>query len=241
MEVHKKMAKTAIKEEINELQGLYDKEILKSIESLPTEDDLPYDDGEPMDTPRHREQMNILIETIQDYWKGSRKFYVGGNMFLHYHPYNLSKFKGPDFFLVLDAEERERKSWVVWQEGMRFPDVIIELLSNKTRKIDKVDKKELYSRVFKTGEYFLYDPYAQEFEGFRLHGNHYKPLLPDKEKKIYSEITGLYLIVKNDWLRWMTKEGYILPTRLEMVEQEKQRTEKAEQLLEEYRRRIDDL
>lgn len=40
-------------------------DILASIASLPTEDDLPCDDGEPMDTPRHQEQMILLIHSLE--------------------------------------------------------------------------------------------------------------------------------------------------------------------------------
>src|SRR5436309_5393243 len=140
-------------------------EILASFRALPTEDDLPYDDGEPMETPRHREQMTVLIESLTLHWAERQSYYVGGNMFLHYDPSNKRRSRGPDFFLVLDVEERERKSWVVWQEGMRFPDVIIELLSDTTREVDKGEKQALYEQLFRTSEYYLYDPFSQEFIG----------------------------------------------------------------------------
>ena len=202
-----------------------DEDILKDIESLPTEDDLPCDDGEPMETARHRDQMNLLIDSLKAFWKDSKKYYTGGNMFLHFDPLNKKKFRGPDFFLVMDTDSRERKSWVVWQEGMRFPDVIIELLSDSTRKNDKTEKKELYARVFKTFEYYVYDPFSQEFEGFRLLGKDYDSILPDNEKKIYSPTAGLYLIVKDNWLRWMTEDGDVVPSPMERCEQEFQRAE----------------
>ena len=80
---------------------------------LPTEDDLPCDDGEPMETPRHRDQMNLLIESLEKYWNKSRRYYIGGNMFLHFEVNDEKKFRGPDVFLVTDVEDRERKSWVV--------------------------------------------------------------------------------------------------------------------------------
>jgi Uma2 family endonuclease len=113
--------------------------------------------------------MNVLIDSLKAYWGRSRKYFAGGNMFLHYELYSKKKFRCPDFFLVLNVQERDsRKSWVVWQEGMRYPDVIIELLSNKTRRIDHTVKKELYERTFKTDEYYLYDPYSQEFLGYKL-------------------------------------------------------------------------
>ena len=198
---------------------------------LPTEDDLPYDDGEPMETPQHHEQMDILIYSLRAFWKKSRKYYIGGNMFLHFDLNRKKKFRGPDFFLVTDADDRQRKSWVVWQEGMRFPDLIIELLSDTTRKTDRGEKKELYQQVFGTSEYYIYDPFSCEFEGYRLSGGRYKTVKPDKERKIYSPVTGLWLIVRDELLRWMTEDGYILPTYEELSEKERQRAEQAEKYL----------
>src|SRR5919109_4311277 len=176
-------------------------DILADIESLPTEDDLPCDDGEPMETARHRDQMEVLIRSLQAHWSERRNYYVGGNMFLHYDPRSRKKFRGPDFFLVMNVEDRERKSWVVWQEGMRFPDVIIELLSDSTREVDKTEKKALYAQLFRTPEYYLYDPFSQEFLGYHLHGRHYEKVPQDAEQRIFSAVAGLYLGVRDRWLR----------------------------------------
>jgi Uma2 family endonuclease len=230
-------------EESSFTEPITEPDILADIDALPTEDDLPCDDGEPMETARHREQMEVLIHSLQAHWAERRNYYVGGNMFLHYDPQNRRKFRGPDFFLVLDVEDRERKSWVVWQEGMRFPDVIIELLSDSTRGVDKGEKKTLYERVFHTGEYYLYDPFSQEFVGYHLHGPHphYEEVKPDAAGKIYSPTVELHLAVQNDWLRWMTHEGRLLPTPMELVKQERQRAERAEQLLAEYQKRFGNL
>jgi hypothetical protein len=63
-------------------------DILESIRALPTEDDLPSDDGEPMETPRHRDQMILLIESLKLHWADRQGYYVGGNMFVHYDPQN---------------------------------------------------------------------------------------------------------------------------------------------------------
>ncbi len=200
--------------------------------TLPTEDDLPYDDGDVMETERHKEQMNLLIDSLKACWKDSRKYYTGGNMFLHFEVGGAKQFKGPDFFLVMNADSRERKSWVVWQENMKFPDIIIELLSDSTRETDKKDKKKLYSQVFGTPEYYIYDPFSQEFRGYRLSSKSaYKAVKPDRENRIYSNVTGLYLAVRNDRLRWMTEEGYILPSHEELSESERKRAEYAESQL----------
>jgi Uma2 family endonuclease len=216
-------------------------EVLESIKVLPTEDDLPYDDGEPMETERHLEQMIILIQSLKGHWSDRKNYYVGGNMFIHYDPKSKKKFRGPDFFVVLNVEDRERKSWVVWQEGMRFPNLIIELLSNSTREIDLGEKKDLYAQVFHTAEYYVYDPFTQEFKGYKLQEDWYEEVEPDEEGKIYSKVTGLYLVIREGGLRWMTQEGVIVPTPSQRAEQERQRAERAEQQLEEYRRRFGSL
>ena len=183
--------------------------------------------------------MELLIQSLQAYWSERTDYYVAGNMFLHYDPQNRRKSRGPDFFLVLDVSNRERKSWVVWQEGMRFPDVIIELLSDTTRDIDKGEKKILYERVFRTEEYYLYDPFSQEFIGYHLRGAHYEEAKPDEQGRVYSPVTGLYLVHHNNWLRWMTVEGKILPSPMELAEQERQRAESAEQRAEHAEQRAD--
>ena len=192
-----------------------------------------------METPRHRHQMNILIDSLKDYWKDSRDYYVGGNMFLHFELSNQKQFRGPDVFLVLDVDSRERKSWVVWQEGGRYPDVIIELLSVSTYKTDKGEKKTLYEQVFKTGEYYLYDSFSHEFMGYRLTGGHYTPVLPDAGRRIYSPATGLTLGIHDDYLRWMTGDGTVLPTGTELALQEWQRAEAEKQRAEAEKQRAE--
>ena len=85
----------------------------------PTEDELPSDDGVPMETLRHRLQMNLLIEPIELAWADRDDFFVSGNMFVYFRLNQVMDydFRGPDFFAVLGVPKRERKSWVVWQEG----------------------------------------------------------------------------------------------------------------------------
>ncbi len=241
-------------------EPITDPEVLASIEALPTEDDLPCDDGEPLETPRHRDQMNLLIDSLKLHWADRTGYYVGGNMFVHYDPENRRRSRGPDFFLVLNVEDRERKSWVVWREGMRFPDVIIELLSDSTRAEDEGPKKRLYAELFRTSEYYLYDPYSQAFTGYQLRGGH-SVAGTDAQGHIYSEMTGLYLGVKDDCYagshrmevlsspaEWAAQSGERADQAEERADQAEERADQAEeradqaeQLLEAYRRRFGNL
>lgn len=87
----------------------------------PGEDELPCDDGEPMETERHGRQMNVLTGSLELEWHDRDDFYVGGNMAIYFSELQAKKndFRGPDVFVVLDTVRREHKSWVVWQEGGR--------------------------------------------------------------------------------------------------------------------------
>jgi Uma2 family endonuclease len=192
-----------------------------------------------METIRHKEQMHVLIDSLKAYWGNSRRYFLGGDMFLHFELDGKKQFRGPDFFIVMDTDDRERKSWVVWQEGYRYPDVIIELLSETTRNVDYIEKKELYEKVFETKEYYLYDPESQEFFGYRLEHGRYVGLMPDYENKIYCSTAGLYLTIRDNWLRWMTEDGYIVPTPMELYETEKQIADEAIALLKQAEQRAD--
>ncbi len=187
----------------------------------PTEDELPCDDGKPMETPRHRQQMNLLIESLELHWADRDDFYVGGNMFLYYNAAQQKKndFAGPDFFVVLDVPRREHKSWVIWQEG-KGPDVVIELLSESTAEYDRTEKKLIYQDRVRVPEYFYFDPFSLELAGFQMRGGAYKPIQPDTNGNLLSEQLGLLLTraagafqgVHTTWLRLATPDGEILPS-----------------------------
>ena len=166
-----------------------------ALASLPFE--LVYSDGEPLETNWHRIQMNLLIDLIYQVMteRGRTDFFAGGDMFVYYsyeqardvasgRPY----FRGPDVFYAGGVERRrERKAWVAWEEDGRLPDVIVELLSPSTAKIDRTVKKDLYARTFRTPEYFLYEPSSMKLEGFRLAGDIYRPLTPNAQGRLWSD------------------------------------------------------
>jgi len=212
------------------------------IVTLPTQDQLPCDDGVPMETQRHKMQMNLLIETLYPWLETRDNGYIGGNMFIYYSTEQLRNqdFKGPDFFTVLDVPKTERKSWVVWEEG-KAPDVVIELLSESTAQQDKIHKKLVYQNQMRVPEYFWYDPFnPKEWQGFCLIGGSYKALNVDRNNRYISEKLNLALVcwqgnyegVETVWLRWETLEGNLLPTRAELVQQAQAQTEAAQAQVE---------
>jgi hypothetical protein len=131
-------------------------------------------------------------------------------------------YKGPDFFVVLGGVDgtKDRKRWVVWHEGGRYPDVIIEITSPSTKSKDTEDNLLLYSKVFRTREYYWYDEASGELAGYRLQGDEYVPIVPSERGWLWSEVLGVWLGVSDApflgwryrWLRFYREDGSLVPT-----------------------------
>jgi len=211
----------------------------------PTEDELPCDDGMPMETQRHVLQLQLLMDPLRLFWADRQDAYVGGNMFVYFSLEQVRHrdFRGPDFFAVLGVPKRERKSWVVWQEG-KGPDVVIELLSDSTAAQDKGEKKAIYQDRLRVPEYFWFDPFGGEWAGFSLRCGEYHAIADDTQGRLISRQLGLALVrwqgvyqdVKAQWIRWAMLDGTLLPTPQEVaVEAQHQATEAQRQAAEAQR------
>ncbi|WP_437735733.1 Uma2 family endonuclease [Sorangium sp. So ce1335] len=216
----------------------------------PGEDELPHDDGEPMESDRHRKQMLLLIESLDLFWKDRDDVYVSGNMAIYFSELQTMKndFRGPDVFVVLDTVRRDRKSWVVWQENGRTPDVVIELLSESTESVDRGEKMRIYAKVLRVPEYFLFDPMKCVLEGYALDigARSYRPMASSADGEQVSQQLGLrlgvregtYLGSQGRWLRWLDAEGRVLPTAEEQARAAEERAQALADKLAAYEKRF---
>ncbi|XXX79474.1 Uma2 family endonuclease [Sorangium sp. So ce134] len=207
----------------------------------PGEDELPHDDGEPMESDRHRKQMLLLIESLDLFWKDRDDVCVSGNMAIYFSELQTMKndFRGPDVFVVLDTVRRDRKSWVVWQENGRTPDLVIELLSESTESVDRGEKMRIYAKLLRVPEYFLFDPMKNVLEGYALDisSRAYSPMVSSAEGELVSQQLGLrlgvrdgsYLGSEGKWLRWLDAEGRPLPTAEEQARAAEEQARAAEE------------
>ncbi|GAX41031.1 hypothetical protein NIES4075_19990 [Tolypothrix sp. NIES-4075] len=220
-----------------------------SVALPPTQADLISDDGIPMETQRHKVQMDMLIDTLF-FWLASRDDgYVGGNMFVYYSLAQVKNqdFRGPDFFVALGVPKKERLCWVVWEEG-KGPDVVIELLSDSTAAQDKNEKKLIYQNLLRVSEYFWFDPFnADDCAGFFLNRGVYQPIPANAQNQLVSQSLGLALVrwqgtykgIDATWLRWATLDGQLLPNAEEIADSEHQRAEQEHQRAEQEHQRAE--
>jgi len=185
----------------------------------------------PLESPKHFQQIYLLLSGLQYLWKDRNDYFAAGNTSVYFNPRRIraKKWRGPDFLVVLNAAQKERSSWVVWDENNKYPNFILEVLSRKTEKKDKVEKKLLYQDTFRTPEYFWFGPKSLEFKGFRLTRGKYKLIKPDDRGLIWSEELGLYLGVHNRFVRYYNTEKELIPTPEEDAEISKKRADLAQQ------------
>jgi Uma2 family endonuclease len=186
-------------------------------------------DGVPLESHWHVLQIALLIELVTYWFRDRDDYYAGGNMFLYFSEEQARNrdYRGPDFFYVDGANRLPmRPYWAVWQEGGRYPDLIIELLSPTTAQEDRTTKRALYERTFRTSEYFCYDPETEQLEGWRLGPRRrYRAISPDERGWMDAEELGLWLGTWRGqwqgyeavWLRFYDGEGNLVPTRTELA------------------------
>jgi Uma2 family endonuclease len=231
-----------------------------ALSPLPFE--LVLDDGEPFETDWHSVAFSLLrtliIRTMAE--QGRADFFCGGHIFVYYSVEQAwavaeeekgrrkrQAFRGPDVFWVGGVDKtRNRQAWIAWEEGGRLPDVIIELLSPSTAQKDRTEKRDLYAQVFRTAEYFLYDPETRQLDGLRLSGRSYRSIESDENGRLRSEQLGVSLGLWHgalaglagttcDWVRLFRPDGTLVPTPEERAEAAEAEADRLRALLDERR------
>jgi Uma2 family endonuclease len=207
------------------------KDATDDVRRLPTN---LYSDEPPLETDFHRDQIDLLIRLLKYWWRDRPDFYISGNLTVYYNEQQLKKrdFLGPDIFIVLGAEKKNRRSWAIWEEGGKYPDVVIELLSSSTATVDKGAKKQLYQDIWRVPNYYWFHPEMMEFAGFSLSNGQYEAIAPNENGWLWSKPLGLFLGIHERQLRWFSQEGRLIP----LPEEEERLAKEQEQLAKERER-----
>jgi Uma2 family endonuclease len=184
-----------------------------------------YSDEPQLETDLHLQQIILFLECLNWWWRDRDDFYASGNLTIYYSLKQLKNrdFRGPDFFVVLGVDRHARKSWTVWEEEGKTPNVIVEVLSESTAEVDRTLKKQIYQDVLKVYDYFWFDPESQEFCGFRLMDGHYQAIEPNATGWLWSEQLQLFLGIHNTKLRFFSPDGVMIPSPTEAALAEQDR------------------
>jgi Uma2 family endonuclease len=172
----------------------------------PPEVHYPESDGKPMGETQIHVYTNLEIYGTLNtvLFRNSPDIYVTADMFFYYEEGNPRAVKAPDVMFVKGVHgKHERRTYKLWVENV-VPRVIFEITSSKTRKEDTVTKRDLYARLG-VAEYFLFDPLGDylkpRLQGYRLEGDQYSPISPDRDGVFESLHLGLKLRAEGTGVR----------------------------------------
>lgn len=199
---------------------------------------LEIEDGQPVDSIHSERGQRLLAEVPYVGWEGpgeGRTFVVHANVGI------FSSLREPpivpDVLLSLDVilpgrrEEKRHLTYLPWEYG-KYPDVVIELVSNR-KGGELTTKLRAYARLG-IPYYVIHDPYKllgkQEFYAFELRGRGYEPM-----REVWFPDIGLGLRLWEGeydgdwatWLRWCDIDGELIPTGAELVAQIAEQAESA--------------
>ncbi|MFB2923538.1 Uma2 family endonuclease [Aerosakkonema funiforme] len=162
--------------------------------------------------------------------------------------------KAPDWMYVRPVEpwqgSQPRRSYTPNTEGT-IPQVVMEFLSAtygeeySVESTENIGKWFFYEQVIKVPRYVIFRPNTGRIEVYALESERYQLQTPDESGRYLIPGLDLFLGVWQGtyqgrtgyWLRWWDAEGNILLWPEERAEQERQRAEEAETLLEQERAR----
>jgi Uma2 family endonuclease len=220
---------------------------------LPTAEELPDSDDTPVDN-----ELQILIPILLRailalLWPERMDWFFGVNMGVYYEPDKAAIV--PDGFLSLGVERYKargklRLSYVLWQEHNIVPQWVLEVVS-KTPGNEYDDKMTKYAQIGVL-YYVIYNPdYSRRdkhdpFEVYRLVNGVYvrqtgNPVwMPEIGLGIGCEV-GTHEGCTREWLYWYDQLSRRLLAPANVIEQERQRAELAQQQLEQERQRAERL
>lgn len=179
--------------------GLFAKEQSVSTNQSAIDIEYPESDGRPMgETDLHRNWMIRIIDMLQQRYRGQH-VYVTGDLLLYYMEGDPSRYLVPDAFVVFDSDPGPRRTYKIWKEGGKSPNVVIEVTSRWTRGEDVNHKPQKFAQIG-IEEYFLYDPTADylvpPLRGFRMTDGEYAQIEFDMKGGLVSEQLNVRLCLE---------------------------------------------
>ena len=226
---------------------------------LPTENDLPDTDHQPVDNELQLLVPFLLQAMLLLAWAERQDWFMGVNLGL-YHTLHQPPI-GPDAFLALGVERvREnsklRKSYVAWQEGV-MPQWVLEVVSQKPggeydRDRDRQEKQGKLFQYARMGvqHYTIYNPNYWKrdrhdpFEVYHLVNGVYvrqpgNPVWMPALGVGIGSAQGTHKGYTREWLYWYDKQGNRYPAPEKVMAQAKQQAQQERQLRAQVQQRAD--
>lgn len=183
-------------------------ERMRVVEALPSDSTLDF--LPPPEGDRHFNSRVTARDTLgRHFQRVGRRVYVSGELPIYYPG---ERVFAADLIAVLDAEVRERDSWVTDLEGKGI-DFALEVHVKGDRRKDMTRNRERYARLG-IQEYFVFDRARGDLHGFRLpsSGARVYEKIPSRQGLLESAVLGLGLSLMGGRLRFLIGDAIVPDT-----------------------------
>ena len=190
------------------------------------------------ETSIHINLIADLLKTLKLFFKKREDVFLSANMNLYFEPGNSRRWYAPDLLVAFGVPNVERSSYLLWREQV-FPQVLIEIASEKTWKNDVDEKLRIYEE-FGAEEYYILDPefayLPAPLTAFRRQGANFIEL-DVIDDKIFSPRLGLEIVrTENTFRLFNPNANEFLLTLEESEDKRKQAENENERLKAEIKR-----
>jgi Uma2 family endonuclease len=225
-------------------------------EEWPSLDGVVTEDDTPVDSIFSEKQQRLLTEPLHTNWPGpswlapGRGYLALANVGLFYTlkkpPLVPDMMLSVDLVVRKDLSRKENRSYFGWVYG-KPPEVVIEVVSNQEGGED-TKKLRRYAEI-EIPYYVIHDPLRELSKEllriYRLDGRRYRRQAGLSLEGVELGLTlwrGQYENWEEEaWLRWVDRQGRLIPTGAELARQERVQTQQAQLQAEQERARAERL
>lgn len=208
---------------------------------LPTQAETIYpdSDGNPMaDNTEQFQWIVVIKENLELLFANLPDVFVASDLLWYPVEGNAKIRTAPDAMVAFGRPKGRRGSYQQWKEDGIAPQVVFEVLSPGNRRVE-MERKLLFYDRYGVAEYYTYDPDTNSLEGW-LRSDGYLDVLTVMNGWVSPRL-GIRFVLSDDTLQIVRPDGKPFLTFVELgqrLEQEQQRTEALEDLLQRYRDRF---
>jgi hypothetical protein len=203
----------------------------------------PESDGKPMaDNTKQFHWITVIKQNLDCLFAQDPQVFIAGDLFWYPVEGRPNIVTAPDVLVVFGRLKGDRGSYKQWEENNIAPQVVFEILSPSNSKTE-MEKKLIFYDRYGVEEYYIYDPDYQQLEGWlRGDNNSLENILT-----IFNWVSprlGIRFEQSEQELKLYRPDGTPFHSYNEinsLLLEERQRADRLEALLNQYRNQFGDL
>jgi Uma2 family endonuclease len=203
----------------------------------------PESDGKPMaDNTKQFHWITVIKQNLDWLFAQDPQVFIAGDLFWYPVEGRPDIVTAPDVLVVFGRPKGDRGSYKQWEENNIAPQVVFEILSPSNSKTE-MEKKLIFYDRYGVDEYYIYDPDRQQLEGWLRGDNDSLENIPTIFNWVSPRL-GIRFEQSEQELKLYRPDGTPFHSYNEinsLLLEERQRADRLEALLNQYRNQFGDL